>query len=184
KAHATGIIHRDLKPDNIMIAHDGYAKILDFGLAKLIPQPSATSSDDLSQVSTELLIHSLPGVLMGTIGYMAPEQVRGQNSEVDHRADIFAFGCILYEAANKRMVFQGDSEIDTLHKIIYEEPTISSDTTPELQRIIRRCLQKDPDKRYQSIKDVALELKELSYESEDRLASKGALTHEAAAVEN
>jgi eukaryotic-like serine/threonine-protein kinase len=164
KAHATGIIHRDLKPDNIMIAHDGYAKILDFGLAKLIPQPSATSSDDLSQVSTELLIHSLPGVLMGTIGYMAPEQVRGQNSEVDHRADIFAFGCILYEAATRHRAFQGDSEIDILHKIVYEDPTdsFSSDTTPDLQRVIRRCLSKDPDKRYQSIKDVAVELRELA----------------------
>ena len=96
KAHATGIIHRDLKPDNIMIARDGYAKVLDFGLAKLIPQSSATSSEEQSEVPTEFLNRSLPGVLMGTIGYMAPEQVKGQTSEVDHRADIIAFGCILY----------------------------------------------------------------------------------------
>ena len=168
KAHATGIVHRDLKPDNVMIARDGYAKILDFGLAKLVPQTSDTSTEDLSQASTELLARSLPGVLMGTIGYMAPEQVRGQNAQIDHRADIFAFGCILYEAVTGHKAFQGDSEIDTLHKIVYEDPppidTSRFNTGPDLQRIIRRCLSKDPDKRYQSIKDVAVELRELAGE--------------------
>jgi len=185
KAHATGIIHRDLKPDNIMIARDGYAKVLDFGLAKLIPQSSATPSDEQSQVSTEFLNRSLPGVLMGTIGYMAPEQVKGQNSEVDHRADIFAFGCILYEAATRHRAFEGDSEIDILHRIVYEDPTdsFSSDITPDLQRIIRRCLSKDPDKRYQSIKDVAVELRELpsslprAYESKAAETSKSVATN-------
>src|SRR5215813_4336462 len=97
---------------------------------------------------------------------MAPEQVRGQNSEIDQRADIFAFGCILYEAATKRLAFKGESEIETLHKIVYEEPAgidaPNADLSSDLQRIIRRCLNKDPDKRYQSIKDVALELRELS----------------------
>ena len=166
KAHASGVVHRDLKPDNLMITADGYTKVLDFGLAKLIPQSSPTANDNLSQVSTAFFARSLPGALLGTVGYMAPEQVRGQNSELDQRADIFAFGCILYEAATKRLAFKGESEIETLHKIVYEEPAgidaPNADLSSDLQRIIRRCLNKDPDKRYQSIKDVALELRELS----------------------
>jgi eukaryotic-like serine/threonine-protein kinase len=181
KAHAAGIVHRDLKPDNIMIARDGYAKILDFGLAKLIQTPQAVSGEAATanrtstgdEVDTALLPQkSLPGMVMGTIGYLSPEQARGENTAVDHRADIFSFGCILYEAATEQLAFRGESSIDTLHKIIYEEPPALSAVNPlapsELDRIVRRCLAKDPEERFQSIKDVAIELRSVRREMEDQ----------------
>src|SRR5437016_6180374 len=104
KAHAAGIVHRDLKPDNIMITGDGHAKILDFGLAKLIEQrPPATSAKGSSQVDTAMMPkHSTPGTVIGTVGYMSPEQAQGKTDQIDHRSDIFSFGCILYEAATRK----------------------------------------------------------------------------------
>ena len=167
KAHAAGIVHRDLKPDNIMITHDGYAKILDFGLAKLVePQQSpATMSDGANSVATAILPqHSKPGMILGTAGYMSPEQAQGKTKEIDHRSDIFSFGCILIEAITRHKAFAGADTIDTLNKIIREPVAPISNynlTAPaDLQRIVRRCLAKDPDERYQTIKDVAIELKE------------------------
>ncbi|MCA1630802.1 MAG: serine/threonine-protein kinase [Acidobacteria bacterium] len=168
KAHAAGIVHRDLKPDNIMIARDDYAKVLDFGLAKLV-EPQRASGEAATAILAQ---HSAPGMIMGTAGYMSPEQAQGRVREIDHRSDIFSFGCILFEAATGRKAFEGKDQLDSLHKIVHEPTPQVTDVNPsapdELQRIVRRCLAKEPDKRYQSIKDVAIELDELRQELKDR----------------
>ena len=177
KAHAAGIVHRDLKPDNIMVTRDGYAKILDFGLVKLVEtqQPLGSGSGAASDAATILYQHSTPGMVIGTIGYMSPEQALGK-AEVDHRSDIFSFGCILYEAAAGQKAFEGIDALDALHKIVHgPTPPISgsSENPPpdQLQRIVQRCLAKDPDKRYQSSHDVALDLEELRQELTGTAAS-------------
>src|SRR5215813_8522402 len=165
RAHAAGIVHRDLKPDNIMITHDGHTKILDFGLAKLLEQSAAPTSDS-SEVKTAMMPHhSTPGTVMGTVGYMSPEQAQGKTKEIDQRSDVFSFGCILFEACTGKKPFAGESVLKSLHMVVYEPAPLLMDLNAaapaELQRIVRRCLAKDPDERYQSIKDVAIELKEL-----------------------
>src|SRR5437868_287692 len=184
KAHASGIVHRDLKPDNIMVTRDGHAKILDFGLAKLIePQQTiGTHASGSSEVATALLPqHSSPGTVMGTVGYMSPEQAQGKTNEIDQRSDIFSFGCILFEAVTGQKPFAGKDALDSLHNIVHA-PTpqikdFNAGAPDGLQKIVRRCLAKDPEERYHSIKDVAIELKELRRDLADTAMLEPTLSH-------
>src|SRR4030095_761262 len=153
-----------------MITRDDHAKILDFGLAKLIePQQPAGISEDTSKLATKILQqHSSPGVILGTAGYMSPEQAQGKTNQIDQRSDISWCGGILFEAVTGHRAFEGKDSIDTLNNVIREPAPRISDFRPEtpnhLQRIVRRCLAKDPEDRYQTIKDVAIELRELRRE--------------------
>ena len=158
-AHEKGIVHRDLKPENLFITKDGRVKILDFGLAKLTqPQVGSDSNAITLTKGTEA------GMVMGTVGYMAPEQVRGQTA--DHRADIFAFGAILYEMLAGKRAFQKPTSAETMTAILNEDPPgISQVTTsipPALQRVVHRCLEKNPEQRFQSASDLAFALDALS----------------------
>jgi len=162
-AHEKGVVHRDLKPENLFITSDDRVKILDFGLAKLrAAKLEASSSED----ATRRAITS-PGVVMGTVGYMSPEQVRGQTT--DHRSDIFSFGTILHEMLTGRRAFRRETMADTMTAILKEEPEELAETnpniSPSLERIVRRCLEKKPERRFQSTSDLGFALEALSARS-------------------
>lgn len=155
-AHHAGIIHRDIKPENIMIRKDGYAKVLDFGLAKLSePEAVATGSED----TTRAQINTAPGIVMGTVFYMSPEQARGK--ETDARTDIWSLGVVLYEMLARKVPFAGETANHTVVSILEKEPLVLGNVPGELQRIIRKALTKDVEMRYQSARDLLIDLKNL-----------------------
>ena len=163
-AHAAGIIHRDIKPENIMLRRDGYVKVLDFGLAKLTELPAFTTD---SEAAPRMQVKTNPGIVMGTVNYMSPEQARGQ--EVDARTDIWSLGVVLYEMVAGGVPFEGETPSHVIVSLIEREPSmlaLYSEVPAELERIVTKALRKNRQERYQNASDLALDLKSLKQELE------------------
>lgn len=166
-AHDKGIVHRDLKPENLFITRDGRIKILDFGLAKTLAIPAAvaqSSAPDATIEGSVPVTRTAEGVMLGTVGYMSPEQVKGEPA--DSRSDIFSFGAVLYESLSGRRPFQRDSSVETMSAILKEDPpdisSAANHISPGVGRIVQHCLEKDPGHRFQSAKDLGFALEAIS----------------------